>query len=84
MEDLMADDPDSPLLDDLMERIDGMDSSTFEPRAAQLLSGLGFTPQQMAKKTRDLSGGWRMRVALAKALFVRPTLLLLDQPTNHL
>jgi len=46
-------------------------------RAAQLLHGLGFTPKQMEKRTRDMSGGWRMRVALARALFAAPTLLLL-------
>lgn len=75
---------DNPLLDDLYERIEQMDPATFEPRACTLLSGLGFTTKQMQKATRDMSGGWRMRVALAKALFVRPTLLLLDEPTNHL
>ncbi|ORY93130.1 P-loop containing nucleoside triphosphate hydrolase protein [Syncephalastrum racemosum] len=75
---------DNPVLDDLYERIEQMDPATFEPRACTLLSGLGFTTKQMQKATRDMSGGWRMRVALAKALFVRPTLLLLDEPTNHL
>jgi ATPase subunit of ABC transporter with duplicated ATPase domains len=59
-------------------------SRAAQTRAAQLLHGLGFTPKQMAKCTRDMSGGWRMRVALARALFAAPTLLLLDEPTNHL
>lgn len=84
MEKLLEEDPESPLLEDIYERIDQMDASTFETRAASILYGLGFTTEKMAYKTKDLSGGWRMRVALAKALFVKPTLLLLDQPTNHL
>ncbi|KAJ3379063.1 ATP-binding cassette sub- F member 2 [Lobulomyces angularis] len=84
MEDMMAEDPDNPLLEDLFERIEGMDASTFEARAGVILHGLGFNSDFMKKKTKDLSGGWRMRVALAKALFIKPTLLLLDEPTNHL
>jgi len=76
--------PDSELLLDIYNRLDQMDPSTFESRAAALLTGLGFTSEMMNKATKDLSGGWRMRVALAQALFIRPTLLLLDEPTNHL
>lgn len=86
IEDILGEDggADDPRLEDLYDRIEALDPSTFESRASSLLHGLGFNTKQMAKKTKDLSGGWRMRVSLAKALFVKPTLLLLDEPTNHL
>merc|ERR1719458_1002813 len=72
------------LIADIGDKLDRMDPSTFEARACELLHGLGFSQQMMAKHTKDMSGGWRMRVALAQALFVQPDLLLLDEPTNHL
>lgn len=71
-------------LEAIFERLDAMDSATAEVRAAQILHGLGFTKKMQEKKTRDFSGGWRMRIALARALFMQPTILLLDEPTNHL
>lgn len=76
--------PEDPTLEGLYEKIDEMDPSTFESRAAVILTGLGFNSVTINKKTKDMSGGWRMRVALSKALFVKPTLMLLDDPTAHL
>ncbi|KAJ5619141.1 ABC transporter [Penicillium lagena] len=81
---LEHDGPDSPILEDLYDRMDKMDPSTFHTRASLILTGLGFNKVTIHKKTKDMSGGWRMRVALAKALFVKPSLLLLDDPTAHL
>ncbi|TGZ77883.1 ATP-binding cassette sub-family F member 3 [Ascodesmis nigricans] len=81
---LEEDGAESPILEELYERIDSLDPSTFATRASLILTGLGFNPVTIKKKTKDMSGGWRMRVALAKALFVKPSLLLLDDPTAHL
>ncbi|KAH9028313.1 P-loop containing nucleoside triphosphate hydrolase protein [Lactarius hengduanensis] len=61
-----------------------MEAESGPARAAALLAGLGFSEQDQGRPTRSFSGGWRMRLALARALFVKPALLLLDEPSNHI
>jgi len=83
---LMEDDPEEnmDLIELIGDKLDRMEPETFEVRAGELLFGLGFSNEMMRKETKDMSGGWRMRVSLAQALFQQPTLLVLDEPTNHL
>jgi len=83
---LSEEDPEAnaDILEALGDKLDHFDPENFVPAAGALLHGLGFTESMMHKATQDMSGGWRMRVALAQALFQKPTLLVLDEPTNHL
>ena len=75
---------ESARMDFINERLRELDLSFAEQKARNVLHGLGFTEEMQDMKTSEFSGGWRMRVALARALFVKPTILLLDDATNHL
>ena len=65
-------------------RLIEIDADSAPSRAAEILAGLGFSPDDMHRPMSHFSGGWRMRVALAAALFAQPDMLLLDEPTNYL
>src|SRR5262245_38209435 len=69
---------------DLQDRFRLHDGYSIELKTATVLQGLGFKPADFERPTETFSGGWQMRIALAKLLLGRPNLLLLDEPTNHL
>ena len=68
----------------VQEQLNAREAHRIRPQADATLTGLGFDPDDLDRPLRTFSGGWRMRVALAKLLLQRPDVLLLDEPTNHL
>ncbi|MGB5258050.1 MAG: ATP-binding cassette domain-containing protein [Woeseiaceae bacterium] len=75
---------DAGALHELYERMETIDGYSAEARAARLLHGLGFADSELRQPVNAFSGGWRMRLNLARALMCRSDILLLDEPTNHL
>lgn len=71
-------------INELREELIFIGSEKDESKVRKILYGLGFSSDEQDKSTSSFSGGWRMRISIAKALYMEPTLLLLDEPTNHL
>lgn len=71
-------------LSDKQHEFDALDGYSIEFKAHEILAGLGFSEEDQKRKLAEFSGGWRMRVMLAKILLQAPDILLLDEPTNHL
>lgn len=68
----------------LQEKFDHLDGYSIQSKAEEVLEGIGFTTADLHRPLKQFSGGWRMRVMLAKLLLEKPSLLMLDEPTNHL
>jgi ATP-binding cassette, subfamily F, member 3 len=68
----------------LQERFHALDGYALDAQVGAVLTGLGFSKEDWTRRTEEFSGGWQMRIALAKLLLAKPNLLLLDEPTNHL
>ncbi|RXK52163.1 ABC-F family ATP-binding cassette domain-containing protein [Aquirufa rosea] len=77
-------DKDIDTLAHLQEEFERLDGYTIQAKTEEILEGLGFSTEDLSRPLRLFSGGWRMRVMLAKLLLQKPALLLLDEPTNHL
>ena len=69
---------------DALHELDVLDGYNIEHKAEEVLHGLGFTNRDLTRPYKEFSGGWRMRVLLAKMILQAPDVLLLDEPTNHL
>ena len=91
LEEAMADPEQADDMEKLIERFgaaqarfEDLDGYALDARAREILAGLGFTQEMMDGDAARLSGGWKMRVALARILLMRPSAMLLDEPSNHL